>query len=138
VRPTIVTVFAVLLVAGAAAAQVSPPSPTTNDPVFYRVVLPAACPHESSAHIVGSHIDVIVSSPGGLCLSVITIVNVPLGTLRAGTYTVTVTRTFAGETITFTDSFTVAPAAAIPALDRGALLALVAALGALGVFAARR
>jgi hypothetical protein len=99
--------FCAALLASQATAQLSPPSPTTNDVISYRVVLPAACPYESSAHVDGFHIDVTVVSPGGICLSVVTVVNVQIGTLRAGTYTVTVTRSFAGETTTFTDSFVV-------------------------------
>jgi hypothetical protein len=134
-RTTITIVAA--LVAGEAAAQVSPPSPTTNNTVSYGVFLPASCPYQYTVQMLGFQIDITVTA-GGICLSVGTTAVVPLGTLRAGTYTVKVTRIFAGETTTFTDSFVVAPAAAIPALDRGALLALVAALGALGLFAARR
>ena len=131
-------VFAAALLASPAAAQVIPPNPTTNDVVSYRVVLPATCPWESSAHIDGFHIDIIVVSPTSLCFSAFMHVDVPLGTLRAGTYTVTVTRSLGGASDTFTTSFVVTPAAAIPALDRSTFLALIAALGALGVLASRR
>jgi hypothetical protein len=135
---TLLTICAALVFVAAAPAAVSPPAPTTNDVISYGVFIQMACPTQRSVHIDGFHIDIAVVVLPALCPAVGAIVNVPLGPLRGGTYTVTGSVTMSGVTTTFTDTFVVTAAEPIPALDRGALLALVIALAALGVFAVRR
>jgi hypothetical protein len=128
---------AVLLLAGLEAGTLIPPSPTTRDTIVYRVIVNCTGFQLASMTRVGNAITINLQAPEG-CLAVVDSVDVPLGTLPAGNYTIiTNIISFNGDVDFYEDFAFAVNAAAVPTLSVPQLLVLLASLGAAGVLLLR-
>ena len=133
----VITIFAAVLVFAALTAsaqtvvEVTPPFPTTGDPVSLRFFNPNIHEIESVTR-TGNHFRFDFSQCRITCISQPI---VPLGTLPAGTYTYAI---FIEGRPEGTGSFAVIPHPDVPALSPAAMLALCAMLLGAGWIAIAR
>jgi hypothetical protein len=128
---------AILLLATVEAGTLIPPSPTTRDTIVYRIGVDCPGFQLASMTRVGNAITIHLQGPEG-CLAILDTVDVPLGPLPAGNYTIVTNIIDFNGNVDFYEDFAFAVnAAAVPALSLPQLLALTASLGAAGALVLR-